>query len=87
MNIKKNEKHKLLDLRTLRCPEPLMLLRKTIREINDGTILLILADDPSTIRDIPNFCHFMNHILLKFVTNKLPYQYLIQKGNTFSKNF
>ncbi|XBC39116.1 MAG: sulfurtransferase TusA [Buchnera aphidicola (Nurudea shiraii)] len=79
MNIKKSKKYKLLDLRTLRCPEPLMLLRKTVRIIKHGRILLVLADDPSTIRDIPNFCRFMNHVLLKTSIEILPYQYLIQK--------
>ncbi|XBC38059.1 MAG: sulfurtransferase TusA [Buchnera aphidicola (Floraphis choui)] len=77
MNIKK--KYKILDLRTLRCPEPIMLLRKTIREINIGKVLLILSDDPSTIRDIPNFCRFMNHLLLTIIIDKLPYKYLIKK--------
>ncbi|ANF17162.1 hypothetical protein XW81_02030 [Buchnera aphidicola (Schlechtendalia chinensis)] len=80
MNIKKDKKYVTLDLRNLHCPEPLMLLRKKIREICTGKMLLILADDPSTIRDVPNFCRFMNHSLLNSKTNKLPYQYLIKKG-------
>ncbi|XBC37546.1 MAG: sulfurtransferase TusA [Buchnera aphidicola (Meitanaphis elongallis)] len=84
MSIKQDKNYQLLDLRTLRCPDPIMLLRKKIREIKTGNILLILADDPSTIRDIPNFCRFMKHILLKLIINKLPYQFLIKKGNVSS---
>lgn len=33
--------------------------------MQEGEILLILADDPATTRDIPSFCQFMDHNLLK----------------------
>ncbi|XBC40637.1 MAG: sulfurtransferase TusA [Buchnera aphidicola (Nurudea yanoniella)] len=85
MKIIKLKKYKFLDLRNLHCPEPLMLLRKKIREIKSGDILLVIADDLSTKRDIPNFCRFMNHLLLKISTNILPYKYLIKKLNSLSK--
>ena len=44
---------KTLDTVGLRCPEPVMLVRKNIRHMNEGEVLLILADDPATTRDIP----------------------------------
>ena len=53
-----------LDALGLRCPEPVMMVRKTIRKMDDGETLLILADDPATTRDIPGFCRFMEHTLL-----------------------
>ena len=49
---------KTLDTVGLRCPEPVMLVRKNIRHMNEGEVLLILADDPATTRDIPSFCQF-----------------------------
>ncbi|WP_298668475.1 sulfurtransferase TusA, partial [uncultured Haemophilus sp.] len=52
---------KTLDTVGLRCPEPVMLVRKNIRHMNAGEVLLILADDPATTRDIPSFCQFMEH--------------------------
>lgn len=39
---------KTLDTVGLRCPEPVMLVRKNIRHMNEGEVLLILADDPAT---------------------------------------
>ncbi|EEX35683.1 tRNA 5-methylaminomethyl-2-thiouridine synthase TusA [Vibrio metschnikovii CIP 69.14] len=45
-----------------------------------GDVLLVMADDPSTTRDIPSFCRFMDHQLLAQQTEQLPYQYLIKKG-------
>ena len=56
---------KTLDTVGLRCPEPVMLVRKNIRHMNEGEVLLILADDPATTRDIPSFCQFMEHTLFE----------------------
>lgn len=69
-----------LDTLGLRCPEPVMLTRKTVRNMQDGDILLIVADDPATTRDIPGFCQFMDHRLLASETDNPPYRYWIQKG-------
>lgn len=44
-----------LEAEGLRCPEPVMMVRKTIRTMQDGEVLLVTADDPSTTRDIPSF--------------------------------
>ncbi|MDF7670172.1 sulfurtransferase TusA [Orbaceae bacterium ESL0721] len=70
---------KQLDTLGLRCPEPIMLVRKTIRELSVGQILHIIADDPATTRDIPGFCRHMNHELLQSQTDSTPYHYWIKK--------
>ncbi len=69
-----------LDALGLRCPEPVMMVRKTVRGMQAGETLLIIADDPATTRDIPGFCRFMEHQLLAQQTESLPYQFLIKKG-------
>ncbi len=69
-----------LDACGLRCPEPVMMVRKTVRALADGELLLVLADDPATVRDIPSFCRFMDHTLIESDTSTLPYRYLIKKG-------
>lgn len=70
----------LLQAEGLRCPEPVMMIRKSIRAIKTGEVLKVIADDPSTKRDIPTFCEFMDHQLIKKEISQLPYQYWIQKG-------
>ncbi len=70
-----------LDALGLRCPEPVMMVRKTVRDMPVGDTLLIVADDPATTRDIPGFCRFMEHELVASQTETLPYQYLIKKGH------
>lgn len=69
-----------LDAIGMRCPEPVMMVRKKMRELNSGETLFITADDPSTTRDIPSFCRFMDHELLSQQISNNPYQYIIKKG-------
>ncbi|MBS2783553.1 sulfurtransferase TusA [Aeromonas salmonicida] len=71
--------HKL-DAIGLRCPEPVMMVRKKVRLMAQGETLLVSADDPSTTRDIPSFCRFMDHTLVASETEQAPYRYLIRKG-------
>ena len=69
-----------LDAIGLRCPEPVMMVRLNIRKIASGETLLIMCDDPSTTRDIPSFCQFMEHELIAKQIEQKPYLYVIKKG-------
>lgn len=69
----------VLDASGLNCPEPVMLLHKKIRELQPGDILLVLATDPSTTRDIPKFCTFLGHELLSTEEEGGHYRYRIRK--------
>jgi tRNA 2-thiouridine synthesizing protein A len=70
----------VLDALGLRCPEPVMMVRMNIRKIASGETLLVKCDDPSTTRDIPSFCRFMDHDLLAQHIDSLPYLYVIKKS-------
>ncbi|WP_445402142.1 sulfurtransferase TusA [Zobellella sp. An-6] len=80
MNFSFSDAQHSLDATGLRCPEPVMMVRKQVRNMTSGETLLVTADDPSTTRDIPSFCRFMDHVLLSSQVEQLPYQFLIQKG-------
>jgi tRNA 2-thiouridine synthesizing protein A len=69
-----------LDAIGLRCPEPVMMIRLQIRNMQDGDTLSIFADDHSTTRDVPSFCRFMQHTLIASEVTAAPYRYLIKKG-------
>ena len=69
----------VLDTQGLYCPEPVMLLHKKIRQAEIGQCVRILASDPSTQRDIPKFCHFLEHELLEQTVEQGVYSYLIRK--------
>lgn len=70
-----------LDAIGLRCPEPVMMVRLKIREMQVGETLAVTADDHSTTRDIPSFCRFMEHELVASETQTSPYRYLVKKGH------
>ena len=69
-----------LDAIGLRCPEPVMMVRLNIRKISSGETMLILCDDPSTTRDIPSFCRFMDHTLIAQKIDEKPYMFVIKKN-------
>ena len=69
-----------LDARGLVCPEPLMLARNRVREMQSGEVLHIQATDPSTGRDFANFCRFMGHEMVGDEQLGDVYHYWIRKG-------
>lgn len=70
----------LLDVSGLICPEPVMLLHNTIRDRGEGEVIKILATDPSTQRDIPKFCEFLNHELIECLADEDTFVFLVKKG-------
>lgn len=72
----------VLDATGLYCPEPVMLLHNKIRDIAAGETLEVLATDPSTTRDIPKFCTFLGHELLRQEQVRDEYRYLLRKCPT-----
>jgi tRNA 2-thiouridine synthesizing protein A len=73
------EINKYLDASGLLCPEPVMLLQKTVREVAVGEVIEVIATDPSTTRDIPKFCLFLGHELLEQKQYGNTYVYRIRK--------
>ena len=72
MNIK-------VDAKGLKCPEPIMLLHKAIRESRHGDVIEVFATDPSTERDIDKFCEFLGHKLLKKEIDNVNFYYLVER--------
>lgn len=68
-----------LDASGLFCPEPVMMLHTKVRELASGAVLKVIATDPSTQRDIPKFCMFLEHQLLESSEHDGTYIYLIRK--------
>ncbi|RYY01653.1 MAG: sulfurtransferase TusA [Gammaproteobacteria bacterium] len=74
-----SEIDKILDTSGLLCPEPVMMLHKAVRELNDGDIIKVIATDPSTTRDIPKFCLFLGYELIQQDADEKNYFYYIKK--------
>lgn len=71
---------KTLDASGLLCPEPVMMLHNEVRDAATGEVIKVIATDPSTQRDIPKFCSFLGHELLKQEEADQQYLYYIRKG-------
>ncbi|MEH6549792.1 MAG: sulfurtransferase TusA [Pseudomonadales bacterium] len=69
-----------LDATGLYCPEPVMMLHNKVRDIDVGALLEVVATDPSTQRDIPKFCSFLGHELVKQFVQDQKYFYYIRKA-------
>ena len=69
-----------LDATGLVCPEPLMLVRNKVREMEPGQVLHVLATDPTTKRDLDNFCHFMKHQMLATSSTDEIIEFWIKNG-------
>ncbi len=69
-----------LNAEGLFCPEPVMMLHNKVREMPSGARLAVVATDPSTQRDIPKFCTFLGHELLRVEEEAERFFYLIEKG-------
>lgn len=75
-----NETSHELDARGLLCPEPIMLLHKAVKTLLPGEVIHVIASDPSTQRDVPKFCLFLNFSLIKTDEHEGNYHYWIQKS-------
>lgn len=75
------EHNYLLDTCGLLCPEPVMLLHARMDDMTAGETVLVQATDPSTQRDIPRFCQFLGHALLREEHTETTFSYLIQKSS------
>lgn len=69
-----------LDARGLMCPEPVMMLHNRIADVPVCGVLRVLATDPSTTRDIPRFCQFLSHELLRQEQSGDEYLFWIRRG-------
>ena len=69
-----------IDTRGLVCPEPLMIVRNKVREIQSGESVRIVATDPSTVHDFTNFCRFLGHELTIIERDTEEFEYVIRKG-------
>lgn len=53
-----------LDAAGLKCPLPVLKARRQIAAMDSGSILMVLADDPSAPLDFEHFCEVGGHVML-----------------------
>ena len=53
----------ILDLRGLRCPQPVLRAKKALRNVPVGGTLVMECTDPLTVIDVPHFVNQTGHAL------------------------
>ena len=70
----------LLDAKGLICPLPVLRARKALSRLPVGSVLTVLATDPSSVTDFQAFCRQTGHALLESGTPEPGvFRYLIEK--------
>ena len=64
---------RILNVKVIRCPIPVLKAEKIIKKLNTGDILEILTTDPQAIKDFKAFCEVKNCL----------FQSLVKKDNVF----
>jgi tRNA 2-thiouridine synthesizing protein A len=74
-----------LDATGLKCPLPVLRLRKRLMALAPGALLRVLADDPVAVVDIPHFCAEEGHSVEEQADRDGIQIYLIRKGPARSR--
>lgn len=59
-----SENRRVVDVRGLNCPLPVLKAERRMRDHPPGTRFLILATDPLAAIDVPHFCSCAGHQLI-----------------------
>ena len=70
---------RILDVKGLNCPMPLLKAKKTLNDMNPGELLRVVATDPGSVRDFDVFARQSGNTLLESAEADGIYSYLIQK--------
>ena len=69
-----------LDALGLLCPLPVLKAAKRLRGMRPGEVLLVRADDPAAVVDIPHFCAEAGHELLSTEEDGAEQRYFIRRA-------
>ena len=69
-----------VDARGLNCPLPVLRTKKTLKDLEPGDLLKLLATDPGSVLDMEAFCRQTGHRLLESQSVGEEFHFLIQKS-------
>lgn len=69
-----------IDVRGLRCPLPVLRLRKALGAVAPGAAVWLLADDPIAVVDIPHFCAEAGHDMVRVEDRGDAQAYLVRRA-------
>lgn len=70
---------KVLDVKGLVCPRPMVMTMNTLKTMEKGQVLHVLANDSSTKHSIPALCERSGYKLLEMKDESGTINFVIQK--------
>jgi len=68
----------VLDVKGLNCPLPILKARKTLKGMDKGTTLEVLATDPGAVKDFEAFCRVTGNTLVETRVEDNVYAFVIK---------
>jgi len=76
-----NSGDRLLDLKGLLCPLPVVKAAEALKAMTPGQVLELLADDQGVKADLPAFCKSAGHTFLGYAQEGRTVRAFIRKGS------
>lgn len=70
-----------IDVVGLKCPLPVLKLKKRIEPLNPGAVVQLTTSDPTTLKDVPHFCELSGHELVHSEMTESTYKFWIRVAN------
>jgi len=72
--------HETLDTKGLNCPLPILHAKKTMKSLEPGDTLEVLATDPGSVKDFDSFCRATGNTLAEQSEDDGVYRFLLKKA-------
>ena len=71
--------NKVLDVKGLNCPLPVLKAQKALRDVPLGDLLTVLATDPASTIDVRHFCNLSGQELIESSEADGVYTFVIRR--------
>lgn len=75
----KFEIHKVLDVKGLNCPLPILRTKMALGDLEPGQVIHVMATDPHSVVDFKAFCARTGHELLELVEGPEVYEFFVRR--------
>ncbi|MCG6857619.1 MAG: sulfurtransferase TusA family protein [Salaquimonas sp.] len=69
----------VLDVKGLNCPLPILRAKKTLKDMDMGATLEVLATDPGAVKDFEAFCRTTGNELVESDAGEGLYRFVIKR--------
>ena len=69
----------VLDVKGLNCPLPILRAKKTLKDMDMGATLEVIATDPGAVKDFEAFCRTTGNELLESESGNGEFRFVIKR--------